>query len=287
MNPSVREFWFQSGPVKKQETLHSSRTEKIKDLRTTVMREPVYLIEATQQRLHNSTALGYVQSDQAVSTVMMEEPVCRIKHDIARVFEPLEEALSHGSYIHPGGYKDFHDNLQKLTKQYRTERGRGVMSEELLREYLDEKARVGNTILLVDQTLSKEEHKSEVERVKKEAAEQAQRAAEKQIQIQQQLMEKIEKEREITKQEYKQVLDAGLKELKDLTDKGFKEIGEYMEKNKNGVQSNDNPTPQNNVSKMLDGVGTICSFVPGVGTAIGGGLIASAKALDYASELVK
>lgn len=34
-------------------------------------------------------------------------------------------------------------------------------SEELLREYLDEKARVGNTILLVDQTLSKEEHKSE------------------------------------------------------------------------------------------------------------------------------
>ncbi|XP_052348710.1 guanylate-binding protein 1-like [Oncorhynchus keta] len=161
------------------------------------------------------------------------------------------------------------------------------MSEELLRDYLDEKARVGNTILLVDQTLSKEEHKSEVERVKKEAAEQARRAAEEQIQIQQQLMERIEKEREITKQEYKQVLEARLKELKDLTDKGFKEIGEYMEKNKNANQSNDNPTPQNNVSKMLDGVGTICSFVPGVGTAIGGGLIASAKALDYASELVK
>lgn len=83
--------------------------------------------KGTHQRLQNSTALGYVQSDPAVSTVMMEEPVCRIKNDIARVFEPLEEALSHGSYIHPGGYKDFHDNLQKLTKQYRTERGRGVM----------------------------------------------------------------------------------------------------------------------------------------------------------------
>nr|XP_046217168.1 guanylate-binding protein 1-like [Oncorhynchus gorbuscha] len=155
---------------------------------------------------------------------MMEDPVCRIKNDIARVFGPLEEALSHGSYIHPGGYKDFHDNLQELTKQYRTERGRGVMSEELLRDYLDEKARVGNTILLVDQTLSKEEHKSEVERVKKEAAEEARRAAEEQIQIQQQLMEKIEKEREITKQEYKQVLEARLKELKDVTKKGNRRI---------------------------------------------------------------
>ncbi|XP_045062703.1 guanylate-binding protein 2 isoform X2 [Coregonus clupeaformis] len=218
---------------------------------------------------------------------MMDEPVCQIKNDIARVFEPLEEALSHGSYIHPGGYKDFHDNLQKLTKQFRTERDRGLKSEELLREYLDEKARVGNTILLVDQTLSKEEHKREVEWVKKEAAEQARRVAEEQIQIQQQLINKIEKERENTKQEYIQVLEARLKEQKDLMDKGFKELGEYVQKNKNGVQSVlKSPAPQNSVSKVLDGVGNICSFVPGVGTAIGGGLIAGAKALDCASELL-
>lgn len=42
------------------------------------------------------------------------------------IFAPLEEKIRDGSYMTPGGYKEYCNDLKLATSEYRSEGGRGV-----------------------------------------------------------------------------------------------------------------------------------------------------------------
>ncbi|KAL2098622.1 hypothetical protein ACEWY4_005102 [Coilia grayii] len=162
---------------------------------------------------------------------------------IRRVFASLEHGLSNGSYTRPGGYNDLRSALDHGAQLYRLEKGKGIMSEEVLTEYLEEKNIVGKGICAADQTLSEAQKKMEDYRVRLEEAEQQRRLLEKGIAMQQQAMRdleqskqesirqlerKLEQERQRAQEELQQVLSAKLKEQQELLGDGFEQRAQKL-----------------------------------------------------------
>ncbi|CAB1347158.1 unnamed protein product, partial [Coregonus sp. 'balchen'] len=77
------------------------------------------------------------------------------------IFAPLEEQIRDGSYMTSGGYKEYCNDLKLATSEYRSEKGGGVKAEEVLKEYLERKASIGQAILSADKSLSEAEQRAE------------------------------------------------------------------------------------------------------------------------------
>ncbi|KAF7692588.1 hypothetical protein HF521_010198 [Silurus meridionalis] len=110
------------------------------------------------------------------------------KLELEQVFAPLETAISDGSFMRPGGYKQYRDKLQSLTNVFEARTHKQRMSEEVLTEYLKEKDEFGRNILLADNCLTEAEHKKEVERLQKEALERQNESLKKSKELQEQIL---------------------------------------------------------------------------------------------------
>ncbi|XP_066232827.1 guanylate-binding protein 1-like [Saccopteryx leptura] len=175
------------------------------------------------------------------------------------IFNPLEENIKQGIYCKPGGYRLLNQKMEELKKKYLRESRKAIQSEEILQTYLKSKESVINVILQTDQTLTENERKIE-ECVKVESAEAAAKMLKKMQWKNQQMMEEKEKShqehlRQLTEKiemkraqlmaEHERVLDLKLQEQKELLKEGFKqestqlqnEIEDLKDKLKNSQMS--------------------------------------------------
>ncbi|XP_030641301.1 guanylate-binding protein 1-like [Chanos chanos] len=209
------------------------------------------------------------------------------KSAISRVFSSLETELKKVSYMRPGGYTDYRSALKRATEQYRSEKGHGLMSEDVLNEYLSERKVFGNNILAADKSLTEFQQETERARLKIEADEQQRRAEEQQRRIKEQeikdqqrtynenveqLRKKLKKEQETAKQELERVLDAKLKEQRDLIEEGFKDMAEKMKRETDKLQEkkrNWKVSWSSVISIALKALGFAAKFLPGIGQTAG------------------
>ncbi|XP_021435154.2 guanylate-binding protein 1 [Oncorhynchus mykiss] len=211
------------------------------------------------------------------------------KSKIECIFAPLEEKIRDGSYMTPGGYKEYCNDLKLATSEYRSEGGRGVKGEEVLKEYLERKASIGEAILSADQSLTEAEQRAEAEQARREASERENRAMEEQLVVQErlradqqrtyeenvnQLMERMERDSRNAIAEHDRVLQARLKEQSDLLQQGFDDKASQMQREIDALKDAKAQEVENRpsfISKALDTVGTAATmFLPGIFPKIGG-----------------
>ncbi|XP_029515227.1 guanylate-binding protein 1-like [Oncorhynchus nerka] len=205
------------------------------------------------------------------------------------IFAPLEEKIRDGSYMTPGGYKEYCNDLKLATSEYRSEGGRGVKAEEVLKEYLGRKASIGEAILSADQSLTEAEQRAEAEQAKREASERENRAMEEQLVVQErlradqqrtyeenvnQLMERMERDSRNAIAEHDRVLQARLKEQNDLVRQGFDDRAHQMQREIDalkGAKAQEEEKKPSFMSTALDTIGTAAaSFLPGIIPKVGG-----------------
>ncbi|KAH0519444.1 Guanylate-binding protein 1 [Microtus ochrogaster] len=163
------------------------------------------------------------------------------------IFGPLEEEVKQGTFHKPGGYSLFLQRKQELEKKYDETPGKGLQAEEMLKKYFKSKEDVGDTLLMMDQSLTEKEKEIEVERIKAKAFETTNRELremqmrharmmeEKEKSYQEsvkQLTEKMEQERkefqEHGKQQTEKMEQEFQKHEKQLTEKMEQERKELM-----------------------------------------------------------
>ncbi|CAO2600258.1 Guanylate-binding protein 1 [Lemmus lemmus] len=91
------------------------------------------------------------------------------------IFGPLEKEVKQGTFSKPGGYYLFLQKKQELEKKYNQIPGKGLQAEKMLKKYFDSKDDVAEALLKADQSLTEAAKEIEVERIKAEAAEAANR----------------------------------------------------------------------------------------------------------------
>ncbi|XP_051021935.1 guanylate-binding protein 2-like [Acomys russatus] len=152
------------------------------------------------------------------------------------IFGPLEEEVKQGTFSTPGGYYLFLQKKQELERKYNQVPGKGVQAEEMLKKYLESKDDVAESLLQADQSLTEAAKQIEVERIKVETAEAANRElAEKQknyeLMMEQkeksyqehvkQLTEKMQEERRQILAEQDKIISIKLEEQERLLKQGF------------------------------------------------------------------
>ncbi|KAJ8012984.1 hypothetical protein DPEC_G00048570 [Dallia pectoralis] len=205
------------------------------------------------------------------------------------IFAPIEEKIKDGSYMTPGGYKEYCYDQKLSASEYRSEGGRGIKAEEVLKEYLEKKASIGHTILSADNSLSEAEQRAEAEQAKRLAAERETQAREEMVAVQErlikdqqktyeeninQLMEKMEKDSKHAIEEHDRVLEARLKEQSDLLQQGFHDKSREMQSEIDNLKRMKTQEEENKPSFMrtaLDTIGTAATmFLPGIIPKVGG-----------------
>ncbi|XP_062843678.1 guanylate-binding protein 1-like [Trichomycterus rosablanca] len=205
------------------------------------------------------------------------------KEILKHVFTSLDEDLNGGFFMHPGGYLEYRDKLQSLTRQYRVKTHNKLMSEEVLNEYMKEQEKFERSILLADQSLSKAEKKEEERRLQNEALQQQQRALEKMNQLQEQMLrdqertysehlnetlQRMDKEMNRSKEDNERVLEAKLKEQEALLKQGFQERADQMNKEIKSLRDEmkkDEESKPSTLQKVVDTAGMAASlFLPGI-----------------------
>ncbi|KAJ1064731.1 hypothetical protein K5549_021354, partial [Capra hircus] len=151
-------------------------------------------------------------------------------------FHPLYEDVKQGTFSKPGCYYLFIKKMNELKDKYHQVPRKGVQTGETLRKYLDSKEGVVDALLQTDQSLKEKEKEIEVECMKSEAAEAAnkmleemqkkneQMMQEKEASYQEhvrQLTEKMEKERPQLIADQERVLALKLQEQERLLQEGF------------------------------------------------------------------
>ncbi|XP_030641292.1 guanylate-binding protein 1-like [Chanos chanos] len=294
--------FYQTKMKQKAFPLPTETQEDLSEIHTNIQREAVEIFingsfnDAEQE--HQFELMGKMQS--------VYEEYCRdnveasrkmSKSAISRVFSSLETELKNGYYMQPGGYTEYRCALEKATEQYRSEKGHGLMSEEVLNEYLSDKEQIGHIILAADKSLTESQQETERVRLKTVVDEQQRRAEQEQKRIKEQqnkdqqrthdenveqLLKKLEKEREIAKQELERVLNAKLKEQEHLLEQGFKDRAEKMQKEIDSLKEkkkNWKVSWSPIMKMMLKGMGAAVSILPGIGQIGGMALRAIAELL--------
>ncbi|EDL01013.1 mCG146987, partial [Mus musculus] len=163
-----------------------------------------------------------------------------------------QEEVKQGTFYKPGGYYLFLQRKQELEKKYIQTPGKGLQAEVMLRKYFESKEDLADTLLKMDQSLTEKEKQIEMERIKAEAAEAANRAlaemqkkhellmAQKDQSYQEhmkQLTEKMEQERKELMAEQQRIISLKLQEQERLLKQGFQneslQLRQEIEKIKN------------------------------------------------------
>ncbi|XP_076119031.1 guanylate-binding protein 7-like isoform X3 [Alosa pseudoharengus] len=228
---------------------------------------------------------------------------------LLRVCARLDRSLREGALMRPGGFRDFSAALQEVTKIYRTEKCKGLMSEEVLRECLRKMEGSGKIILQADHLISAAQ--KDIEEGRRRADEEARRVRsqeeerERQEQHQrdeersfrqnlEQLEEKMERERHRAQEERervinaklqvrKRVINAKLQEQRELLEQGYAERAESLGKEVAALREEaereaGSATRGSALSSVLNTLGSAALvFMPGIGKVVGVGLIALSR----------
>ncbi|XP_077078034.1 guanylate-binding protein 2-like isoform X2 [Siphateles boraxobius] len=214
-----------------------------------------------------------------------EESVKQCEAVLHNVFDKLEKGIFDGSYLKPGGYRQFRVILAQLANEYRTRTQSQMMSEEVLSKFLKAKEEVGNMILRADESLTAAEQEKEVQRLKNEILEQRQRGLEEQNKLQEQafkdmqrthdehlnqIIHQMEREQERMRRDNERVLEAKLREKDALLQKGFEQQASRMQRQIDRLQlemHEEQKSKPSKISRIVDGVSAaaeliVPSFVP-------------------------
>eukprot|EP00079_Xenopus_tropicalis_P013519 XP_002942120.2 PREDICTED: guanylate-binding protein 1-like [Xenopus tropicalis] len=88
---------------------------------------------------------------------------------LAKLSEDLDKALTAGSYVVPGGYQLFKQEMDKIVGKYNEDTKKGIKGDEVLQKFLKNKEATGDTILTSDKALDKNERIKEAEKAKAES----------------------------------------------------------------------------------------------------------------------
>uniref|UniRef100_A0AAZ3R3I3 GB1/RHD3-type G domain-containing protein n=1 Tax=Oncorhynchus tshawytscha TaxID=74940 RepID=A0AAZ3R3I3_ONCTS len=178
------------------------------------------------------------------------------------IFALLEEKIRDGSYMTPGGYKEYCNNLKLATSEYRSEGGRGVKvfwgggASAILEYYASEREnRAMEEQLVVQERLRADQQRTYEENVN-------------------QLMERMERDSRNAIAEHDRVLQARLKEQNDLLQQGFDDRAHQMQREIDalkGAKAQEEEKKPSFMSTALDTVGTAAAlFLPGILPKVGG-----------------
>ncbi|XP_059544930.1 guanylate-binding protein 1-like isoform X1 [Myotis daubentonii] len=169
------------------------------------------------------------------------------------IFHSLEEDIKQEIFSKPGGYRLLMQTIHELKKKYLQEPRKGIQSEEVLQTYLRSKESVIDAILQTDQNLTKREKLIEVQRVKAESAEAAEKMLEEMQKKNQQMMEeeekiyqeyvkqlaeKMEQERAQLMAEQERALSLKLQEQAMLQKEGFQEESRQLQREIENLKNN-------------------------------------------------
>ncbi|XP_052326803.1 guanylate-binding protein 1-like isoform X2 [Oncorhynchus keta] len=270
---------------------NSSAIEKAKAYYQQSMAKMVVFPTETQQQL----SMVHASMEREAVAIFMNSS---FKDEDQKYQKELMVQLRNGSYMTPGGYKHYCDDLKMMTSEYRSTGGKGVKAEEVLKEYLNDKESTGQAILSADQSLTEAELKAEEEKAKREASEQEKRTMEEQIRVQEmlmddqkrtheehkkQLLEKMEADKENAKVEYNRVLEAKLKEKEDLLKEGFHWKAQEMEAQIEDLRKEQEEQEKAKPSMWklaLDNIGTAALMILGWGKLIGVGLKVGSRLMN-------
>ncbi|XP_063168614.1 guanylate-binding protein 1-like [Candoia aspera] len=91
---------------------------------------------------------------------------------LALLSQNLRDKIKRGSYIRSGGYQLFLKDRKIMKKKYHNESRKGVMAEEVLKQFLKDKDEVGKTILQTDERLTEIEKEMADAKAKEKTAKQ-------------------------------------------------------------------------------------------------------------------
>ncbi|XP_030641368.1 guanylate-binding protein 1-like [Chanos chanos] len=241
---------FYQSEMSSKVQLPTETQEELSDIHAAVVKETVEIFLSAsfndRDQKHQQELMENVKKEyEEYCRRNVEESRKMSKSIISRAFASVETAVKEGSYMRPGGYADYRSDMDKATEQYRSEKGHGIMKEEVLKEYMDENEGTAQSILSADKSLTESEQHIEAERLKTEALEQNQRVLEEQNKIQQkqiedqqktynenldQLQKKMAEEHKRAQEEYERVLNAKMKEQRDLLEEGFKKRSDELQR---------------------------------------------------------
>ncbi|XP_042296657.1 guanylate-binding protein 1-like isoform X2 [Sceloporus undulatus] len=133
-----------------------------------------------------------------------EASLDRCQAILMELYQEMEEKISHGDYLVPGGYQQFLNDQQHVMESYHLVPDKGLMASKALQDFLASQETTAQSILQADQALKEKEKELEVEKAQAEAS---RREAELQREMQAR-MEQMAREKERSFQEHKQQLIA-------------------------------------------------------------------------------
>ncbi|XP_030641304.1 guanylate-binding protein 1-like [Chanos chanos] len=292
---------FYKSEMSRNVQLPTETQEDLSEIHTDIQREAVNIFISgsfndVEQRhqIELMRSLHSVYEEYCRDNVETSRKMC--KSVISRVFSTLETELRKGSYMRPGGYTEYRSAQERAIEQYRSEKGHGLMSEEVLQEYLSEKEGIGFNILAADKSLTESQQEIERLRLKAEADEQQRMALEEQKrrtkqqdkdqerayeENKKQLQEKMKRKTQIAMQDLDRVLNAKLEEQRHLMENGFKDRAERMQRDIDNLKEKEKKlkmTWSSLISTALETIGTAALFfLPGPGKLVGFGLSALSK----------
>ncbi|KAL2086085.1 hypothetical protein ACEWY4_017144 [Coilia grayii] len=169
------------------------------------------------------------------------EKMCRKL--LSDLYANIAGNIKQGVYAKPGGYEAYCRERDAMVAKYCQHRKKGVMGEEMLEEFLQEKNAEANSILMADEKLTDAEKKMAEAReqaavqeqrvkVEEQRRQELQQALEDEKRSQEERMRRLEEkfaeEKKLQQEELDRVLSSKLAEQREMLEKGFKDRAETM-----------------------------------------------------------
>ncbi|XP_072505097.1 guanylate-binding protein 1-like [Notamacropus eugenii] len=212
--------------MKKRVQFPTETLRELLDIHATCESEAIavfmkYSFKDVDQKFQKELASQLQAKRDAFCNQNQDESTKQCRALLQDIFSPLEEAVQNGDFSKSGGYHLFRQKTKELKQKYYQQPRKGIQAEETLQEYLKSKEDLADAILQADQSLTAKERDIEVERVKTQAKE----AAEKQLQ---KMQKKTQEMMEQNERSYKE-------HINQLTEKMETEKKQLIEEQKNNL----------------------------------------------------
>ena len=135
----------------------------------------------------------------------------------------IEQQIKEGKFLRPGGYQSYVIQMEKLEREYRGQKGKGIKENVVYIEFVKEKQVDQKQILNADEKLKDEERKVEKERIKASQAEMMRIAKEEDLDRAIKKMEHMERHYEKGMEQYKRDLERKTETQIDIVKKTIEE----------------------------------------------------------------
>ncbi|XP_062378401.1 guanylate-binding protein 1-like [Sardina pilchardus] len=135
-------------------TIHTAATKRAVSISNTSF-------SGVEQK-HQLQFMSSMDKEYVASCKNVEVSRSEFRSVTPRTFASLEGDLMDGSFMRSGGHREFRHTLDRGAHLYRSETHKGVMGEEVLTEYLEEKNAVGMSIRTADRSLTEAQKRMEV-----------------------------------------------------------------------------------------------------------------------------